>query len=1369
MFANNSFASARRWVAASAALLLASIVFTYCNKAIPALADTAAATSAAPLTTDQAIAQARRTGRAAPVPGATTATDTLTANPNGSLTLTRSLVPARKRVAGEWVDLDPTLGVNPDGTVSPRITTSQVTLSGGGSAPLLNLRGPGGASLALSLPMALPAPRLDGATATYASVLPGIDLQVSVDPQGGVREVLVVRDAAAAANPALATLSFATHAKGVSVSADAAGNLTAADRSGHAVFTAPAPTMWDSTPATGPAVVDPRTGASIDVRTGQPARSSATGPGAAARTKGVPVRLASDRIDLVPDRSMLSDTATRWPVYIDPAWSTPMTGPTRGGYASVSATYGSSKYWYNTADPDSDRLQTGNADGWRARTLINFDLSRLSGATIYTASLSMSNVYSYSCNATTTNIYAPATTLTADNASWNYWFGSSPVNLGTAIDHPSFAHGYTSSGPPAGVGFDVAKGVRDAVAAGRTTQTFVLGPVNDSSTDYKKFLLSSTSFSVTYDHAPDVPASLSTSPATSCAANPPNAVGDGQVKLYAQLSDLDGGLVGAKFELWKTSDPSTILTASDPNDVYVDAGKTAEWALPETLLNTYSGGAVTSFSWQVQAYDGTFSSPWSATCAFRFDPTRTGPPTITTPGSLRMGVPATFTIAPPLSGTTPSGYLYQLNSAPPATATAGVSGNATVTITPTRFTNVLTVTSTSAGGNIGETARLVFNASPPASPYADQDLTGDGAADLLSVGGANNLPAGLWQAAGLNTGQVNPVAADIGRNGNGSAGDQSPSDFTGARVATGHFTGTALQDVLVYYPPGPKRGGIVLAGTGDGSPLPTDRQGNRYGLNVDNLTDDYGNDPIQLVNAGDSSGQGLAYPDLLATAGDTTGGYYLNYYASQDGIAMWGLAEQLSNRTPDNDMAWNDWTITTAQLATGTAMFLWKRSTGALYLWTGLSYTPGTYTLGYTGYALKTSGWNTNGNIALQAADLNSNGVADLWTVGAGSGVTAYLVTNLAGGTGTISAQTAQSLITANHAWKLDDGIDGAVATTVDSVAALNATGTAGATWHTGDLYSPDALLDGTAGALATTGPAVPTNADFSVSVWVKPTTNSGIVVSQDGTNTAGFKLYAEPSNNSWRFAMSTSDTASPVWDTAAAPTNTVRVGVWTQLTVTYKQSTATMRLHINGAFAAITKHASTWNAAGAFQIGDARTGPSSRGGYFAGQVADVQAYGSPIFGQANPGNGPYVIYNVVTGKCIDIPGYLNGTLDGPVAEYTCDTTTLDNQLFRLQADASVGGVTLYTVRNATDGLCLDLPAYGSVAVGTAVSEYTCNGTTFDNQLFSLSPRSDGSYWLVNYASGYCLDVYGFATGGNDSRLTVYYCSDTDDHHWTLD
>jgi hypothetical protein len=172
-----------------------------------------------PLTTAQALARAAASHRPVPVPGATTPTDTLTANPNGTLTLTESLVPVRKRVGGAWQPLTARLLRGPGGIVSASTTTTALRLSDGGTGPLATMRTAAGQSLSVWLPVRLPVPVLSGDTALYQGVLPGVDLRVTADPQGGFSEVLVVKDAAAAANPLLRHLVLATRTQGVRLAA----------------------------------------------------------------------------------------------------------------------------------------------------------------------------------------------------------------------------------------------------------------------------------------------------------------------------------------------------------------------------------------------------------------------------------------------------------------------------------------------------------------------------------------------------------------------------------------------------------------------------------------------------------------------------------------------------------------------------------------------------------------------------------------------------------------------------------------------------------------------------------------------------------------------------------------------------------------------------------------------------------------------------------------------------------------------------------------------------------------------------------------------------------------------------------------------
>src|SRR5712691_4015529 len=129
---------------------------------------------------ERALAAARTAGHPVAVPEDTTPTSTVAANPNGTLTLTESTAPVRKLSGGQWRNLDSTLHLDSAGKVSAAVTTVGVTLSPGGSGPLATLTG-AGRTLAVSFPVPLPAPTLSGSTATYADVLPGVDLLVTAD------------------------------------------------------------------------------------------------------------------------------------------------------------------------------------------------------------------------------------------------------------------------------------------------------------------------------------------------------------------------------------------------------------------------------------------------------------------------------------------------------------------------------------------------------------------------------------------------------------------------------------------------------------------------------------------------------------------------------------------------------------------------------------------------------------------------------------------------------------------------------------------------------------------------------------------------------------------------------------------------------------------------------------------------------------------------------------------------------------------------------------------------------------------------------------------------------------------------------------
>ncbi|MGW0336716.1 ricin-type beta-trefoil lectin domain protein [Streptomyces sp. NPDC003011] len=157
------------------------------------------------------------------------------------------------------------------------------------------------------------------------------------------------------------------------------------------------------------------------------------------------------------------------------------------------------------------------------------------------------------------------------------------------------------------------------------------------------------------------------------------------------------------------------------------------------------------------------------------------------------------------------------------------------------------------------------------------------------------------------------------------------------------------------------------------------------------------------------------------------------------------------------------------------------------------------------------------------------------------------------------------------------------------------------------------------------------------------------------------------------------------------------------------------------------------------------------------------------------PSNLPAVLTRVLIKNntnrtCVDIPGFTSGPANGPVTQATCNSNTDDNQLWNVEKrydKAGPGGVPLFQIRNVMDSMCLDLPGYQGVGGATKVTEFPCDGTTKDNQLWWLDKQSDGTFWIRNAASNnQCLDSYAPDDATRD--LIVWPCApeSQNNHEW---
>ena len=1432
----------------AAASLLCSL--TAISPATPAMAATASPAAAHPAsaasahahaparavyqTPPQALAQAKRTGKAVPVTGATTATSTLTANPDGTLTLTEDAVPVRAQVDGTWRALNPDLVRNANGTLSPAVSTSPLALSGGGSSPLATMTD-GPYALSVYAPMRLPAPTVSGATATYAGVLPGVDLIVTATASGGYSEDLRVDSRAAAADPGLAALTFATKARGLTLASSAGGSIDARDARGQVIFAAPAPRMWDSAvdAAAVKAAVGGATPAAVAANTaeaeraGLPVRSTAAQPALGAHTAALGVRVSGGSMTLSPSRALLSSPAALFPEYLDPSWAA--AGDSASHWAYVSSNWPTQQYY-----DVKDFLQVGVDPDLGGTSYSFYSLSiptAIRGAYIHSATAYFPEVWADSCTASPVDLYETggiSSSTTYDNQpSWGTKLGSDNVAYGW---NSSDTIGGSSSCPIGAqdVAYSIASvATTDAAIKTGAFPAFNVGLKAEATTGvgWKLFadpgsaIDENASLTITYATPPTTP-TLSTSDNADC-ANGTTVVGDGNITFIASGQDAQSIAPTVTYNIYaagNTSDTikSSAAASSSISGTAYKATLQLTSAQLEAADSSYGDDGQVVIDWTASANAGLSGLPASGTasCKFTFSTAKPGTPNLddstnadcnasTLPYA--VGTPYTFTASGDATSedpAAPTSYTYQLNGGSPVTVAAASTSPYTgdITITPTRVTNVLTVVAIAAGDAVGGTYTCWITAAAPTAA-ADQDLTGDGVEDLLTVGsGTTGSAPGLWLADGKDAGStsgsqfdgtVATNATDIapyGPQGLGasqsSANGGTPDTWDGLKAITGQFGGTGFNDIEAYQPGADSA--FLLDGQGDGSVAAS------QDLNLVDVFDsspytdssgDYDTDnPVQLANAYDVSDLGnsnpiSAYPDQVGVFTDPTVGSYLAYFQNDDGdiaFTPW----MLTNDTPDGTMDWNNWTITTDQPA-GAAdpdMYLWDQSTGALWLWqlTGLSgqsascganylatpitYTNCTATLNVTATNLgadTTAGsWNDGTSLTtLQAADITGNpGVIAVTSTGQ---VQSWELT------GSTFAQvnatgSAQTLQTADHTWLLTNASTGAAATAADTPGA-NASGpeteydlsqgttSEQPTWTTGDLFSPDLSFNGTSDYMNTAAAAGVTPSDnFTISAWVNPSALGGTILDQNGpTSYSTFKV-GSTTTGTWYLSVFTSGTS---YDTVDA--GTARTGLWTNLVVTFNASTDLYKLYANGIEIGEIYDTSPPTSGGRFGIGSQQVNGAATS-FYAGQMADVQMWDSlavPV--QTTAPASAFV--PIDPERLMDTESaYKVGAVTGPVAAGATITVPIADEGDTTGAPFSDPDITAVavaiTVVSPAGGGFLTVFADGSDRPDTSTMNYVTSVNITEDEIIPVGPDGKIAINVNGAATQIVVDATGYFT-----------------------
>lgn len=1429
---------ARRAVVAATVLAVAGTIGSPApaHAATPAHSPTAtrgAAGSSPGLTEDQALTKARATGRPVQATAATTDSSTLTANPNGTLTLRQTVAPVRKLVQGKWKSLDATLVRHANGTISPKVSTSSLTLSGGSAGtPLATMRaGSGSLSVALPSSFTLGAPTLSGPTATYHDVLPDVDLAVTAQDTGGFSEVLVVRNATAAANPALTDLNLATKTTGVTLTSDPAGDITAKDRGGRTLFSATAPTMWDSNrpAANTPKATDPDTGQIMDRHNGAPLTSSSAAPGTGARKASLKATYRRGHIRLSPARTLLSGKNTVYPVYIDPTFTASGQTDTVQAWAFVDSEWPDTSF-YKPAASTPGPLHVGYTD-WTSDVSTNRALFQTSihssiwGAQdVISSNISFYENWSASCTKKAVDLWH--TGSISSSTTWNSTHSSSDPDKKfwfSKLDSQTVAHGWSASCGPADVTFDITSLMQTAATSKWSQATFGLRAADEGDDLAWKQFSKQATITTTYDHTPTTPTALTTSPATNCTATSPTSLGLGDVTLRAAVSDPDGTTspLTANFTLKNMASGTTYTRA-----INATSGTTASTLYSHTSTSGPFEAltAKTEFAWYLTVTDQHLTSSQSKTCHFYYDPTSPGAPTIAPVTSTTsecaeltdspsgdsactVGTSASFTITDTNTTTAPGSYRYQLNGGNPVSVTASSASpyTATISLKPTTQTDVLTVTAVGTSGNVGDTYDYRFIAQAPATA-TDDDLNGDGNADLLTVGGKNSLPAGLWQATGNGGDKLNPVARNIGIDGNGVSTTQTATSFTGTQAVTGHFfNGTGFNDVLDYgYDTATGAiSGEILRGQGDGTDLqpvdslPVTNATGVFALTTTTFNDDgtttdtsapatsiaTGGNLYYTVNGETATG----YPDLLLLINGSlydenavpAAGLYPGADQATD-IADYNpyCLAQNTGTTTNCTTGWNGWTITSTLDANGLPELfardtstdtgdpshgqLWYLSPANLQTLSYDALSNGATDTALTSLEAATTGWDSISQPTIQAADINNDTTPDLWTVSSTGTATAHEMT-LSGTTATFTTSTGQTLSTDTHDWPLND-YDTTTLTADDAAtSAIPLTGTSGVTAPEGGLFDPDVALDAADHDYLQGSKALDLTKSFTVSLWAAPTAYGGAVLSQSGSADSGILLL--PTSSGWQFSLNTGSGTAWSFDTVTG--GTVHLGTWAHLTASYDKTTGVMNLYVDDVFVATGNHtAPSTGAGGNFQLGDALN-TSARTDYFSGELARVRTWTGSVVPPAQAYTPAGYHQTVTPTRILDTRTssgitYTSGVTAGASTIASDSVTSL--KIAGDSVTTPVSGAPT-TVPASVTAVAIDVTATGETDHGyvTTYADGTQRPYTSSTNFTASTTRT--GYQIVPVGNDGKIDLYthldsGSATTALIVDLTGYFTSD---------
>ncbi|GHH86356.1 DNRLRE domain-containing protein [Streptomyces capitiformicae] len=662
----------------------------------------------------------------------------------------------------------------------------------------------------------------------------------------------------------------------------------------------PAPAVSESPLPSAPAEPTP-----APTRSGSAATLSLPGldgPSPDSRGELVETDLSGGNWVLTPDQAFLNDSATKYPVFVDPSVKKHVQNWTTAYSRHPNATFYNGK-GFNKGGTHEARVGF-ESDTWgTSRSYFNIAFDKdLKGTQIKSAKLYMLETYSWSCSARAMSVHVTGKINGRTN-----WKNAPKLHDGNKVATKSFAHGYKSGCRDAWESFDVKKAAQQRADKGADTLTLGMRARDENSQyAWKKFQANGDFPPVVdleYNRRPAVvPGSLDLGPDARCTTTEPYVrMGSGSLTFTAKASDKDANLDFFDFDLWPTGKwDSTGDLLGSVGKVLV--GKDKGLALKTTP--GFSTGKLTNgtvYSWRVQARDdGRLTSgyhPAKTPCRFVLDTAAPKPPKVSSTdfpnadraengfgsggedsvwSTKKFGTPGSFTVRALNTdvvryeyGFNAPSYPFHLNrTAGTATSVSAILANAKPT---TAGPNVLYVRAVDGAGNVSQPTKYLFYVTPRDQADAPGDFTGDKLPDLMVVTQAGDLALYPSQAVS----DLTKGSGDLDHSMPGAYQANRKKDPNGDNLPpyegapSGHFKGAlithngdiyggdGLQDLVV------RLGDKLWVYPGDG-----------YGaVNIDKrveiLLPDGAPSPAsltQFVSAGDATGDGRT--DFFATIGD---------------------------------------------------------------------------------------------------------------------------------------------------------------------------------------------------------------------------------------------------------------------------------------------------------------------------------------------------------------------------------------------------------------------------------------------------------------------------------------------------------------------